>query len=214
MFFHFINNKKNISKALLAKKMLSKVFCARYLAVLIIFTAMGAVADNAIFSDEEEKRRVDISLTIFPRIVAVDNNFRSKLSSDRKVNLVFIYSDSKDVARSLAESLKRKNKNIGGMGVDVRAMSVGELVSESNKHDITALFLSERLAENTFKDVLAFAEKKNRIVFSPFTGDVERGATVGISVTNRVKPYFNLSTLKKSNIVINALLMKMSKRYE
>jgi len=214
MFFNFINDKKNISRALLTKKMSGKMFCAHFLALFVIFTAVGVAADNPIFSDEEEKRRIDISLTIFPRIVAVDNNFRSKLSSVRKVNLAFIYSDSKDAAQSLAELMKKKNKNIGGMGVEAIAVSVDELVSEKHKHDITAFFLSERLKKSSLEDVLAFAEKKNRIVFSPFTGDVERGVTVGISVTNRVKPYFNLSTLKKSDIVINALLMKMSKRYE
>jgi len=214
MFFNFINNKKNISKALPPKKMSGKILCAHFLVLFVVFAAMGVAADSSVFSDEEEKRRIDISLTIFPRIVAVDNNFRSKLSSVRKVNLAFIYSDSKDAAKSLAESMKKKNKNIGGMGVEAIAMSVDELVGENNKHDITAFFLSERLKESLLEDVMAFAEKKNRIVFSPFTGDVERGATVGISVTNRVKPYFNLSTLKKSDIVINALLMKMSKRYE
>lgn len=211
---NFIKNNKELLRALPAKVWSGKFLCSRYAAVLIIFIAMGVAADNADFADEEEKRRVDISLTIFPRIVAVDNNFRSKLNSERKVNLVFVYFGGKDRARSLVESLERKNKNIGGMGVVARAMSVNELLGENKKYDVTAIFLSERLNEKLFKDVLEFAEKKNRIVFSPFTGDVERGATVGISVTNRVKPYFNLSTLKKSNIVINALLMKMSKRYE
>ena len=100
------------------------------------------------------------------------------------------------------------------MSVIASAMSTNEMLGGNAEHHITAIFLTERLNENLFKDVLAFSEKNNRIVFSPFTGDVERGATVGISVTNRVKPYFNLSTLKKSDIVINALLIKMSKRYE
>ena len=214
MHLSLIKIKKYIARALLAKITLGKVFCVRHMAILIVFVALGAAADNAGYADEEEKRRVDISLTIFPRIVAVDNNFRSKLDSKRKVNLIFVYSGGEERAEFLAESLETKNKYIGGMGVVASAMSANELLSGNYKGDVTAIFLSERLNEDILKNIVAFAAKKNRIVFSPFTGDVERGVTVGISVTNRVKPYFNTSTLKNSGIVINALLMKMSKRYE
>jgi hypothetical protein len=51
-------------------------------------------------------------------------------------------------------------------------------------------------------------------MFSPFVGDVERGATAGIAITSRVKPFFNVKTLKRADIDINPILMKLSKRYE
>jgi hypothetical protein len=70
------------------------------------------------------------------------------------------------------------------------------------------------LKDGDLKKIVKIAEENSCIVFSPFTGDVERGVVVGISVTNRVKPYFNIRALERSKIVINALLMKMSKRYE
>ncbi len=214
MRLDFTKNKNNPGRLFQVKIFPDKIFSARFMAIFILFSSMGVVAGNLGYADEEEKRRVDISLTIFPRIVAVDNNFRSKLDSERKVNLVFVYFDGKERAKSLAKVIEEKNKNIGGMGVVASTMAAKDLLSENYKGNITAIFISERLNENIFNKVMAFAEKKNRIAFSPFAGDVERGVTVGISVTNRVKPYFNSSTLKRSGIVINALLMKMSKRYE
>ena len=206
---------KNITaRIFILEKFPVRVLCAQLIGAIILFFAMGVVADNLGYADEEEKRRVDISLSIFPRIVAVDNDFRSKLDSKNKVQLIFLFSESKDQAKSLVETLISENKNIGGMGVRARTLSVGELLSSSGDDYSTAIFLAERISDSDLKKVMEYAEKRNRIVFSPFTGDVERGVTVGISVTNRVKPYFNLQTLKRSGVVINALLMKMSKRYE
>ncbi|WP_455198522.1 hypothetical protein [Kaarinaea lacus] len=172
------------------------------------------MAGSSGFADEEEKRRVDISLSIFPRIVAVDNDFRDKLVTDSKVKLLFLYSVNEQRAQDLARRIKISGKNIGGKSVMSLASSVSDALSEVETDKPTAIFLTERLSDKDLGRVMAYAEAESRLVFSPFLGDVERGATVGLSVTNRVKPYFNLSTLKRSSIVINALLMKMSKRYE
>jgi hypothetical protein len=193
---------------------LGKVLRAQYLSIAILFVVMGVAAENLGYADEEENRRVDISLSIFPRIVAVDNDFRSKLSPENKVKLVFIYSEDKERARSLVKALISKNKNIGGMRVTISALDIKQLVNITDETKPTAIFISEVLSDDDLRKAISIAEKSSCIIFSPFTGDVERGVAVGLSVTNRVKPYFNIQSLKRSKIVINALLMKMSKRYE
>ncbi|MBL1274519.1 MAG: hypothetical protein COB30_000365 [Ectothiorhodospiraceae bacterium] len=173
---------------------------------------LGMFLGSAVGADETEKRRVDISLSIFPRIVAVDNHFREKLDADKKAYLLFLYDKDEGYARHLVERIQENNQNIGGKYVVANVLSVN-----SNLQNIalpTAIFIVEKLSDAQLKKVMAFSERAHRLVFSPFSGDVERGVTVGISVTNRVKPYFNLSSLERSKIVINALLMKMSKRYD
>ncbi|WP_455218341.1 hypothetical protein [Kaarinaea lacus] len=193
---------------------LVEMFRFRTLLIVLCIVAVSAIAGSSGFADEEEKRRVDISLSIFPRIVAVDNDFRDKLVTDSKVHLLFLYSVNEGRALDLASRIKKTGKNIGGMSVTSLASSISDALNAEGKEKPTAIFLTERLSNEDLEKVMSYAESENRLVFSPFSGDVERGATVGISVTNRVKPYFNLATLKRSNIVINALLMKMSKRYE
>jgi hypothetical protein len=214
MYLGFPKNKRNSARTLLAKILSGYVLRAQYFVVALLFVVMGVAANNLGYADEEENRRVDISLSIFPRIVAVDNNFRSKLNSENKVELAFIYSEDKERAQSLVEMLITKNKNIGGMGVSARAVNLRKLLNFSKEIKLTAIFITERLKDGDLKKIVKIAEENSCIVFSPFTGDVERGVVVGISVTNRVKPYFNIRALERSKIVINALLMKMSKRYE
>lgn len=179
---------------------------------LVILLVLLSTMAGASLADENDIRRVDISLSIFPRIVAVDNHFRDKLNSDKKAYLLFVYDKNKEYAQQLADRMKNSNSNIGGMAVVTEIMSVADELPINNPP--TALFVVERLSNAQLEKIILLAAETQRLVFSPYSGDVERGVTVGISVTNRVKPYFNLSALRQSKVAINALLMKMSKRHE
>ena len=179
--------------------------------LVILLVSLSAMV-GASLADENDTRRVDISLSIFPRIVAVDNHFRDKLNSDKKAYLLFVYDKNQKYAQQLADRMKNSNANIGGMAVVTEIISVADDLPINNPP--TALFVVEKLSSAQLEKIMLFSAETHRLVFSPYSGDVERGATVGISVTNRVKPYFNLSALRQSKVAINALLMKMSKRHE
>lgn len=164
-------------------------------------------------ADDVMERRIQISLPIFPRIVAVDNNFNKKLLPKQKALLVFIYDANKSKAEQLSESLKQQLTNVAGMEFTSIAMSVREQLVEQAPVP-TALFVAELLPDKAFSLMVEYSITQQRILFSPFAGDVERGATAGIAITSRVKPYFNIKTLQRADIDINAVLMKLSKRYE
>lgn len=172
----------------------------------------GIIASGSLFADETEKRRIDISISIFPRIVAVDNHFREKLDKDNNAQLLFVYDSDKTFAQDVAARVGKDGNNIGGMSIMTRVISAADIFP---KYDApVALFIVEKLSDAQLEKISTYAASVSRLVFSPFPGDVERGVMVGISVTNRVKPYFNMSALRRSKVVINALLMKMSKRHE
>ena len=158
-------------------------------------------------------RRIQISLPIFPRIVAVDDAFKHKLLSKDKVLFVFIYVSNKDKAEQLAETLKQKLTNVAGLEFTAQAVSVQDQLAATAVVP-TALYVTEHFPQKTFVAVLEYSTKHQRILFSPFAGDVERGATAGIAITSRVKPFFNITTLKRADIHINPVLMNLSKRYE
>ena len=179
--------------------------------LMSLFVLLNTMA-GGLLADENENRRVDISLSIFPRIVAVDNHFRDKLSEDKEAYLLFVYDKDEEYAQQLSDRMKKGNANIGGMKVLAKIISVEDDLPKN--YPPTALFLVEKLSDSQLEKIMLYSKEAHRLVFSPYSGDVERGATVGISVTNRVKPYFNLSTLRQSKVAINALLMKMSNRYE
>lgn len=164
-------------------------------------------------ANETEARRIQISLAIFPRIVAVDHDLNKKLTSSGKVRLVFIYEVDPVAAAEIAASIRNNVTNIGGKAVEITVKSTDEIMYLDQKR-VAGTFLVERLTGDAFTKVMRIAEKKGIVVFSPFVGDVERGATVGIAISSRIKPYFNMRTLTKSHIDINEKLLNISKRYE
>jgi len=179
---------------------------------LILLVAATSVVAGWVMADEADSRRVDISLSIFPRIVAVDNHFRDKLNAENKAYLLFVYDKNEKYAQQLADRMQEGNANIGGMKIVAKGISVAADLEEDSPP--TAIFVVEKLNEAQLNKLIDYSNKASRLLFSPFLGDVERGVSVGISVTNRVKPYFNLFSLRESKVSINALLMKMSKRHE
>ncbi|KPJ95986.1 MAG: hypothetical protein AMJ53_01670 [Gammaproteobacteria bacterium SG8_11] len=168
---------------------------------------------TALYADDATERRIQISLPVFPRIVAVDNDFKKKLLPKDHVLLVFVYESSQAQAQRYAESLKQKLTNVAGLQFTAKAISVHDQLG--GKAPVpTALFAAERFSEQTFTLVVEYSIKQQRILFSPFVGDVERGAAAGIAITSRIKPFFNIKTLERAEIDINAVLMNLSKRHE
>lgn len=165
------------------------------------------------FADELEERRIKISLAIFPKIVAVDQDLVSKLTRENEVKFLFVYDDNRSRAEALSELLRDKVTNIAGKPVRIVVMSVRD-VSLIFTERSAAIFITERLDKTQFNKIVRVGVSEQILVFSPYAGDVERGATVGIAIGNRVRPYFNIDTLNTSKVNILKKLLKVSKRYE
>jgi hypothetical protein len=185
----------------------------RYTFIFLIFLLISEAYAEFIMVNETSDRRVKISLSIFPRVVAVDTQFIGKLTDAGRVRLVFVYDQERSRAEELKVRFLEKSKSVAGKPIDVLLSSVKE-ISQDQAAGATAYFLTERMSNINLYILIKKAVETSRILFSPFSGDVEKGVTAGIAVSSRVKPYFNLNTLRKSSIDINALLMKLSQQYE
>ena len=162
---------------------------------------------------EAEERRVRISLEIFPRIVAVDLDLRSKLSTTDTLRLFVLFEHDAEAARRVSEQMKNSFTNIGGLSVEFVVQST-QLAATGGMEQPAAVFLSDVLSDDAFAAAMKAAVERRVLVFTPFAGDVERGATVGIAISSRIKPYFNVSTLEQSHIRIHEKLLNISQRYE
>lgn len=164
-------------------------------------------------ADEAEDRRVDISLSLYPRVLAVDLGFKQKLDQDGKARLLFIYQTDRSKALRYARKLQEKFPSISHVSVRVDIGNVDD-VSASDSASVTAYFIAERLTPDAFERIREHSVEQGRILFSPYPGDVERGATIGIMITSRVQPYLNMATIKQAGIELNPLLVKLARRYE
>ena len=181
--------------------------------VVSVLYCLCLVATTPVDAGETEERRVRISLEIFPRIVAVDLDLRSKLSSTDAVRLFVLYEHDAEAAQHIAGQMKNSFTNIGGLAVEFAVRNAQQVVTEGMEQP-AAVFLSDPLSDDLFAAVMKAATEHHELVFSPFAGDEERGATVGIAISSRIKPYFNVPTLMQSHININEKLLSISQRYE
>lgn len=167
----------------------------------------------SVYGDEVEDSRVRIAMEIFPRIVAVDEDIQNKLTATNKIRLFIVYDHDAYAARQIADNMKNSFSNIAGRAVEFVVENAVQTIKEG-MHHASAVFVSELLTDEIFSVFLKLAVAEHILVFSPFAGDVERGATVGIAISSRIKPYFNLATLGQSRISINEKLLSISPHHE
>ncbi|MCP4683691.1 MAG: hypothetical protein GY864_15280 [Desulfobacterales bacterium] len=173
---------------------------------LIYFGITDAVAG------EKEEIRIKIALSIFPKIVAVDKDIDNKLTDSGKIQVLFFYQHERRPAEGMADYLRENISNIAGRPLEV--LIANDISSKPfKKASPSAIFLAERLPDDVFKQVKTYGTIKHIIVFSPFIMDVERGATVGIAISSGIKPYFNRNTLRESTIMLNEIILRVSKQY-
>lgn len=176
------------------------------LCLLVFFACMdGAFARNL----EDDLRRQQVGLNFFPNIIAVDEDILSKLSDSGNLTLLFVYSSDPDNARKLAAQLGDKVKSIKKSPVKIVVTDTPEPSEKPG-----GIFLAEWLPDSKFRQVIDFGITQGIIVFSPFVGDVERGATAGLNISTKIRPALNLTTLEKSKIRINPMFRRLSKHYE
>ncbi|MDY6972146.1 MAG: hypothetical protein SV775_07435 [Thermodesulfobacteriota bacterium] len=162
---------------------------------------------------EDQQRRLLLGLNFFPNVVAVDEDILAKSTASGKLRLVLVYSDDRERAERLARRLKRKVRTVKRAPVEI-AVTDDPVREFSPSNRPAGLFLTEWFSDPAFQKIIRFGIREQLIVFSPFVGDVERGATAGLYIGTKIRPSLNLSTLQASDIRIHKVFRRLSKHYE
>ncbi|MDH5547394.1 MAG: YfiR family protein [Gammaproteobacteria bacterium] len=178
-----------------------------YLLATLLLCIAGVV-----HADSDQERRLAISISIFPRIVAVDVDLEKKLVQDN-IRLLLIYRDHAENAQSAASLLMSKVSNIAGRKVIVEPISL-ETLESGEAQAFSGALLVEPLSRNELEKVIQLTSDKGLLLFSPYEGDVESGVIASIFVGAKIQPYFNITTIKKSGIRLKPAIMGVSKLYE
>jgi hypothetical protein len=154
--------------------------------------------------------RIIIGINLFPSFLASDQNISTKTGNDDHLHILILYQYDKKTADNIAQRLI-KLKKIRGIPIHVIVTSIDELEYSSNQ-SIAGMFISEPMIQLT--PIIKKSIDHQFIVFSPFEGDVEKGITGGIYITEKIEPYINQNTLLLANIKMKSFFMKVSKKYD
>lgn len=160
---------------------------------------------------EIDARRAQMAIELLPRVFSVDLDAEKKMTAER-CWLLLIFDHDPATANSYANSLQQSLPKLRDRTVVVSAIRVFELVSHNPTP--SAVLLVEPLGRSEFEVVRDYARAHQRLLFSPFAGDVERGATAGLYIGARVLLHFNAAELQNTGIRIEPQVLRISKLYE
>ncbi|MCB1887582.1 MAG: hypothetical protein KDH20_08240 [Rhodocyclaceae bacterium] len=172
---------------------------------------LGSPWLGAIAADEADARRVAVGIKLFPAVLAADQDIGDKLPSDGVLKLLLVHRDEAALAERLAAMLNDRGR-IRDMPIAVEILTVGELASYPGAQ-AAGVFVVQRLGDDLVS-IRAFSQRHRRLSFSPFEGDVERGITAGMVVSDRVLPYLNIDAVEATGLRIKPFFLKIAERYE
>lgn len=160
---------------------------------------------------EQEDWRIGAGLELFPSLLAADTDIAAKSGPDGKLLLVLVCPDRKDRAEEAALELGKIEKI---REIPIRIELTPDPALKTYEHRrVAGIFLFSLLGDE-FEALVRYGRAHQTLVFSPFEGDVERGASAGILISDRILPYINTESLRLSEIRIKPFFLRIAESYK
>ncbi len=172
---------------------------------------LGSPWLGAIAADEQDARRVAVGIKLFPAVLAADQDIGDKRPADGILRLLLVHRDESALAERIGDMLRDRG-HIRDMPIAVEVLTVDDLATYPGAQ-AAGLFVAQRLGDELIS-VRAFGLRHRLLSFSPFEGDVERGITAGMVVSDRVLPYLNIGAVEAAGLRIKPFFLKIAERYE
>ena len=161
-------------------------------------------------ADEPADRRAWAGLDLFPSFLAADADITEKKRPDGALHLLLVYKDRQNLAESMRTHLKRVKK-VHDIPIRIRITEIDEL-SDKVEPSLAGIFLVERIGDK-IEAIIRLGREHRAMVFSPFVGDVQRGVSSGMVITDRILPYVNVEAMRLSGIRIKPFFLRIAEQY-
>jgi hypothetical protein len=185
----------------------------RTLALILVWATL--LASDVARADSEEDRRVRSGARLFRSLLTADTTLKNRVSTDGSLHVVIYGFDSPLVPEvesliGFASDAKAPAIRDFPMKIDVASSPAALLDAEKSP---AGIFLVSAQTPDDLAILIQWGQRAHAIIYSPFEGDVERGATAGLSIEAKVRPYLNTSALQAAGIQIKPFYLKVAKTY-
>lgn len=170
-----------------------------------------AVLSADLLAQDTLNPRVVIGANLLPSVLAANESLEQLAGSQKAITVFIVYTGERELAEEIARKLSKIEK-VRQLPLHTRVMSYEELMQQQPQA-YGALFLVEKM-ERQRNQLIEMARKYKLILFSPFKGEVRKGVSAGIEVTNKVLPAVNSTTLTQSGIRLKAFFMRVAVEYD
>jgi hypothetical protein len=179
---------------------LKKTGWLSWLLLIFVFSAQAA----------EQDALLKIHATLLPKTVLMDYQFEQKLVNNAIVVGILCEKRGRFSAERLAKYILVKYKNgIKDYPVKVKIFYYDNLSGPAMAATIYYFMPAPANCISTALELL----QDERLIFSSDPADLRLGTVISIMVQQRVKPVINIDALRKRNISLRPVIMKISKMY-
>ena len=179
----------------------------RSLALLAACALTLSMAVANVHADSYDERRVRMGARLFRGMLAADIGLEKHRDAEGRLP-VLLYADEPQLAREISAL-------IAPPGSDKAKLRGMPLLLTSGTDDppsgTAGIFLATRPTDAEFQRLLDWCVVHGVILYSPFEGHVERGASGGLALEQKVRLYINAGTLEASGVKLKPLLLKVAK---
>jgi hypothetical protein len=182
-------------------------------AVAVIVTAVSVSASTA-RADDTDDRRVRAGARLFRSLLTAQVALESKAASDGALHVVVYGADTHlatEISALIAANGEPGKNSIHDLPVKID--NVGNLAELAQASQPAAVFLVSAQSEQDLAELIRWSAAAKIVLYSPFDGDVERGAAAGICIEAKVQPFLNLPALQAAGVEIKPFYVKVARVY-
>lgn len=170
---------------------------------------IGSMQAGFALVNDADQRRALVGVKLFAALLAADQDIETKAGPDDALHVLVVHSGDRAAAEATAERLRR----LGTVRSIPLAIHVRENARELSQDcpPLAGVFVAEWLSR--LGPVLELAERYRAVVFSPFLGDMDRGAHGGLFVSDRILPVVNPAALDAAGIRLKPFFLEVAKHH-
>ena len=183
------------------------------LLVAVIVTAMSVSASTA-RADDADDRRVRAGARLFRSLLTAQVALESKAAADGALHVVLYGADAHlaDEISTLIAATGEGGKT-GIRDLPLKIDNIANLSALTQAQQPAGVFLVSAQSEHDLAELVRWSTAAKVVLYSPFDGDVERGAAAGICIEAKVQPFLNLPALQAAGVEIKPFYVKVARVY-
>ncbi len=155
----------------------------------------------------EEEQRLHVGQKLFAACLTADEDLGRKVTAEGEILVLVVHAGMPDLAGQVAGELLAVER-VAGRRLRVQIIEATQVAGYRGP-PVAGLFVATPGAGDGL--LADWGERLGALVFSPFAGDVERGAVAGIFVSDRILPLVNLNQARNAGVRFKPFFLRVAK---
>lgn len=161
--------------------------------------------------------RAESGARLFRAMLAADTDIERKVDASGALRILIVHTGDSNRAADLGTLVeggdsRASSAAIKGLSVRTETLRIDQL-PRAEKIPVAGAFVAEPLGRQGLAVLIHFGMERHIIVYSAFEGDVENGASGGLSIEAQVRPFVNVSALRNAGITLRGFFLRVAKVY-